>query len=118
MDPGGRAIDRTINTDLTGEQIIDGILGTGRRPPAQALGACAASGTRHRVDHLHQSQCRKRRARASTAGASVAARLDSAGLRRTINARQRARTRAAAWSCQRELQALREGMAPLALAAG
>lgn len=39
MDPGGRAIDRTINTDLTGEQIIDGILGTGRRPPAQALGA-------------------------------------------------------------------------------
>lgn len=39
MDPGGRAIDRTINTDLTGEQIIDGILGTGRRPSQQALGA-------------------------------------------------------------------------------
>jgi hypothetical protein len=39
MDPGGRAIDRTINTDLTGEQIIDGILGTGRRPSAQTLGA-------------------------------------------------------------------------------
>lgn len=39
MDPGGRAIDRTINTDLTGEQIIDGILGTGTRPSQQALGA-------------------------------------------------------------------------------
>lgn len=39
MDPGGRAIDRAINTDLTGEQIIDGILGTGRRPSAQTLGA-------------------------------------------------------------------------------
>lgn len=39
MDPGGRAIDRTINTDLTGEQIIDGIVGAGRRPSQQALGA-------------------------------------------------------------------------------
>lgn len=39
MDPGGRAIDRTINTDLTGEQIIDAILGSGRRPSQQALGA-------------------------------------------------------------------------------
>lgn len=39
MDPGGRAIDRTINTDLTGEQIIDGILGTGRRPSQQTMGA-------------------------------------------------------------------------------
>jgi hypothetical protein len=39
LDPGGRAIDRTINTDLTGEQIIDGILGSGRRPSAQTLGA-------------------------------------------------------------------------------
>lgn len=39
MDPGGRAVDRTINTDLTGEQILDGILGTGRRPSQQTLGA-------------------------------------------------------------------------------
>lgn len=39
MDPGGRAIDRTINTDLTGEQIIDSIVGAGRRPSQQALGA-------------------------------------------------------------------------------
>lgn len=38
-DLGGRAIDRTINADLTGEQIIDGILGTGTRPSGQALGA-------------------------------------------------------------------------------
>lgn len=39
MDPGGRAIDRTVNTDLTGEQIIDSILGAGSRPSQQALGA-------------------------------------------------------------------------------
>jgi len=39
MDPGGRAIDRAINAEMTGEQIIDGILGSGRRPAAQTLGA-------------------------------------------------------------------------------
>jgi len=39
MDPGGRAIDRAINTDLTGEQIIDSVVGAGTRPSAQALGA-------------------------------------------------------------------------------
>lgn len=39
IDAGGRAIDRTINTDLTGEQILDSILGSGRRPSQQALGA-------------------------------------------------------------------------------
>lgn len=39
MDPGGRAVDRAINTELTGEQIIDSIIGAGTRPSQQALGA-------------------------------------------------------------------------------
>ena len=38
-DPGGRAIERVLNTDLTGEQIVDSILGTGTRPSQQTLGA-------------------------------------------------------------------------------
>lgn len=39
MDPGGRAMDRAINTDLTGEQAIAAMVGAGRRPSQQALGA-------------------------------------------------------------------------------
>lgn len=38
-DPGGAAVERIVETDMTGEQVIDAILGTGRRPPAAALGA-------------------------------------------------------------------------------
>lgn len=38
-DPGGRAIERVLNTDLTGEQVVDAILGAGTRPSQQALGA-------------------------------------------------------------------------------
>lgn len=38
-DPGGRAIERVLNTDLTGEQVIDAILGSGTRPSQQTLGA-------------------------------------------------------------------------------
>lgn len=38
MDPGGRAIDRVINTELTGEQIINSIVSSGK-PSQQTLGA-------------------------------------------------------------------------------
>jgi len=38
-DPGGRAIERVLNTDLTGEQVVDAILGAGSKPSQQTLGA-------------------------------------------------------------------------------
>ncbi len=38
-DPGGRAIERVLNQDMTGEQVVDAILGGGSRPSAQTLAA-------------------------------------------------------------------------------
>lgn len=38
-DPGGRAIERVLNQDMTGEQVIDQILGGNTRPSQQTLGA-------------------------------------------------------------------------------
>jgi hypothetical protein len=36
-DLGGKAIEKVLDTDRTGQQIAEGILGTGNRPPAQTL---------------------------------------------------------------------------------
>lgn len=38
-DPGGAVIQRVVETDLTGEQVIDAIFGASSRPPQSALGA-------------------------------------------------------------------------------
>lgn len=38
-DPGGRAVERVLNQDMTGEQVIDQILGGNTRPSQQTLGA-------------------------------------------------------------------------------
>lgn len=38
-DPGGRAIEKILDTDVTGEQVIDAILGAGRKPTQASLGA-------------------------------------------------------------------------------
>lgn len=38
-DAGGAAIERVVESDMTGEQVIDAIFGAGRRPSQAALGA-------------------------------------------------------------------------------
>lgn len=38
-DPGGRVIGRILDTDTTGEQVIDAIFGAGGRPPRSVLSA-------------------------------------------------------------------------------
>lgn len=48
-DPGGRAIERVLNQDMTGEQVIDAILGGATKPSQQTLGAV------RRIREIHDS---------------------------------------------------------------